>query len=341
MNHVSTTARAAAAALAVLLAGSPLSAQTPKPAPKATTAKVSLTPDGHPDLQGVWTNATLTPMQRPAAFAGKATVSEAEATAYEKKDLSVNDIDKPDAPLLAAAGSGSGATAVGGYNNLFMDRGSELAKVDGVKRTSLIVDPADGKVPPITPEARKRNGAMRMTGMRFDNVKDRPLSERCIVGFGSTSGPPMLPVLYNNNYQIVQTPGTVMILVEMDHDARIVRMNGTHPPKSVHQWLGDSIGHWDGDTLVVDTTNFTNETRFAGSSEDLHVVERFRRIDANTILYKATIDDPTTFTSVWTMEFPFVRTAGPVYEYACHEGNYAMTDILGGARKLENETKPK
>ena len=325
----------------VILIAAGVFAAAALPAQTAKSTRLARTPDGHPDLQGIWTNATLTPMQRPAAFAGKATVTDAEAKAYEKKDLEVNDIDKPDAPLLAAAGSGSGATAVGGYNNLFMDRGSELARVDGVKRTSLIIDPADGHVPPVLDEARKRNGAMRMTGVRFDNVKDRPLSERCLVGFGSTSGPPMLPVLYNNNYQIVQTPDTVMILVEMDHDARIVRMNGTHPAKDIHLWLGDSIGHWEGDTLVVDTTNFTNETRFAGSSANLHVVERFTRVDPNTILYKATIDDPTTFSKAWTMEYPFTAAKGPIFEYACHEGNYAMTDILGGARKMENEAKPK
>ncbi len=315
-------------------------AQTSTPA-KAKSSKLARTPDGHPDLQRTWTNATLTPMQRPAVFAGKATATDAEATAYEKKDLEVNDIDKPDAPLLAAAGSGSGPTAVGGYNNLFMDRGSELARVDGVKRTSLIIDPADGKVPPLTDEARKRNAALRTMGGRFDNVKDRPLSERCLVGFGSTSGPPMLPVLYNNNYQIIQTADTVMILVEMDHDARIVRMNATHPPANVRQWLGDSTGRWEGDTLVVDTTNFTSETRFAGSSENLHVVERFTRVDPGTILYKATIDDPSTFSKPWTLKYPFISAQGPVYEYACHEGNYAMTDILGGARKLEKEAGAK
>ena len=280
-------------------------------------------------------------MERPAVFAGKATVSEAEAKAYEKSDLETNDIDKPNAPLLERAGSGSGATAVGGYNNLFMDRGSELARVDGVKRTSLIVDPPDGHVPAMTAGAKERN-AGRMRGFNsYDNVKDRPLSERCLIGFGSTSGPPMLPVLYNNNYQIVQTPENVVILIEMVHDARVVRINGTHAPASVRQWLGDSIGHWEGDTLVVDTTNFTDKTRFRGSSENLHVVERFRRVDANTILYKVTIDDPTTFSKAWTMEYPFVATAGPVYEYACHEGNYAMTDILGGARKSEAEAEHK
>jgi len=176
---------------------------------------------------------------------------------------------------------------------------------------------------------------------RYDSVKDRPLSERCIIGFGSTSGPPMMPVLYNNTYQIVQTPDATIIEVEMVHDMRVIRMNGTHKPASVRQWLGDSIGHWEGDTLVVDTTNFTGETRFRGSSQNLHVVERFQRTDANTILYRATIDDPSTYTKPWTMEFPFRATQGPVYEYACHEGNYAMTDILGGARKQEAEAPKK
>ena len=169
----------------------------------------------------------------------------------------------------------------------------------------------------------------------YDNVKSRPISERCIVGFGSTSGPPMVPALYNSNYQIVQTHDTVMILVEMVHDVRVIRMNATHKPAEIRQWLGDSIGHWEGDTLVVDTTNFTDQTAFRGSTENLHVIERFKRVDKNTILYRATIEDPSTFTKPWTMEYPFVASAGPIYEYACHEGNYAMPDILGGARKAD------
>jgi len=301
-------------------------------------AQAPRTPDGHPDLQGIWTNATLTPMERPAEFAGKLTVSDAEATAYEKHDLTLNDIDNPEAPLLARAGSGSGPTAVGGYNNLFIDRGSELARVDGVKRTSLIIDPPDGKVPMRADRTPRGRGA---GGGAFDNVKNRPLSERCIIGFGSTSGPPMLPVLYNNNYQIVQTRDTVMILVEMVHDVRIVRMNATHKPKDVTPWLGDSIGRWEGDTLVVETTNFHEGNRFRGGSEKMKVTERFRRVDRNTILYRATIDDPETYTRPWTIEYPFRATDGPVYEYACHEGNYAMTDILGGARKLDAEAGKK
>jgi len=308
----------------------PLIAQPAKTVPR--------TADGHPDLQGVWTNATLTPMERPAEFAGKPTASDAEAKAYEQKDLSSNDIDREDAPILKAI---NGANAVGGYNNLFIDRGTELARVDGVKRTSLIIDPPDGKVPPLTPEARARMAAMFRDYNRYDTVKARPISERCIIGFGSTSGPPMVPALYNSNYQIVQTPGYVMILLEMVHDARVIRMNATHIDKSIHKWLGDSIGHWEGDTLVVDTTNFNNQTAFRGAGENLHVIERFRRIDQGTILYRVTIDDPSTFTRAWTMEYPFLATKGPIYEYACHEGNYAMPDILGGARKSDGAPEQK
>jgi hypothetical protein len=325
-------------AVAILFAGS-LQAQAPNAAKlvaaKGTSGSIPRTPDGHPDLQGVWTNATITPMERPAAFASKPTLSDAEAAAYEKKEAkSLQDQDgASDGPLIAAAGS----SGTGGYNALFVDRGSELARVDGVKRTSLIIDPADGRIPPQTAEARQRTGAMMRSFNRFESVKERPLSERCLIGFGSTAGPPMLPVLYNNNYQIVQTPDAVMILVEMVHDVRVVRMNQNHVPSDVKKWLGDSVGHWEGDTLVVDTTNFNPEIRFRGSSENLHVIERFQRLDAGTILYRATIDDPTMFSKQWTIEYPFHATPGPVYEYACHEGNYAMGDILGGARKMESE----
>jgi len=319
-------------ALAMIVA-TPVAGQTQHSPAKAKTGGVQRAADGHPDLQGVWTNATITPLQRPAALAGKATLTDAEAAEFEKHAAQeLQDVDgKSESPLLAAAGS----NGTGGYNVLFIDRGSELARVDGVKRTSLIIDPPDGKIPPITADARKRNAEIFRSYVTFNRVKDRPLSERCLLGFGSTSGPPMLPVLYNNNYQIVQTPGAVMILVEMVHDVRVIRMNATHLPANVRQWLGDSIGHWEDDTLVVDTTNFTDQTKFEGSSPELHIVERFKRVDANTILYRATIDDPSTFTKIWTVEYPFRATTGPVFEYACHEGNYAMSDILGGARRAE------
>jgi hypothetical protein len=290
--------------------------------------------DGHPDLQGVWTNATLTPLERPADLAGKATLTDTEAKVYEKKDLQGNTLDSD---VESNFNKATGGPGVGAYNNLFVDRGSELARVDGLKRTSLIIDPPDGKIPSLTDAARQRTSGALRAFTRYDSVKDRPLSERCIIGFGSTSGPPMLPVLYNNNYEIVQTPNAVLILVEMVHDIRVIRINGTHKPAEIRQLLGDSIGRWEGDTLVVDTTNFTDKTRFRGSSENLHVIERFRRVDSHTILYRATVDDPATYTKQWTLEYPFVATAGPVYEYACHEGNYAMPDILGGARKLETE----
>ena len=298
------------------------------------TKSIPRTPDGHPDLQGVWTNATLTPLERPADLAGKATLTDAEAKAYEKKDLQSNTLDSD---VESNFNKATGGPGVGAYNNLFVDRGSELARVDGLKRTSLLIDPPDGKIPPLTDAAQQRTSGALRAFTRYDSVKDRPLSERCIIGFGSTSGPPMLPVLYNNNYEIVQTRSAVMILVEMVHDIRVIRINGTHKPAEIRQLLGDSIGRWEGDTLVVDTTNFTGKTRFRGSSENLHVIERLRRVDAHTILYRATVDDPATYTKPWTLEYPFLATAGPVYEYACHEGNYAMPDILGGARKLETE----
>jgi hypothetical protein len=316
----------------------PLPGQTAsKPATKTPSSTIPRAPDGHPDLQGFWTNATLTPLERPAAFAGKLTVSDAEAAVYEKRqdeEMKAGD-GKSDSDFHRRAGSGE----TGGYNALFIDRGSELARVDGVKRTSLVIDPPEGRIPPLTAEARTRLASTRRGGT--DSVKDRPLSERCLMSFGSSSGPPMLPVLYNNNYQIVQTPDTVVILVEMIHDARIVRMNATHQPAHIRNWLGDSIGHWEGDTLVVDTTNFNENVSFRGSSKNLHVIERFTRVDAKTMLYKTTIDDPTTFSKSWTLEYPFRASNDSIYEYACHEGNYSLVDILGGARKSEREAQQK
>jgi hypothetical protein len=298
----------------------------------AQNKNIPRTKDGHPDLQGIWTNVTVTPLERPASL-HSLNLTDAEAKAFEQqqaKELQDSD-GASDSPIIRAAGS----SGTGGYNVLFLDRGNELARVDGQKRSSLISDPPDGKVPPITPEARKRIQADFARNINFDDIKNRPVSERCLLGFGSTSGPPMLPVLYNNNYQIVQTPDTIMILVEMVHDVRFIHMNAKHEPPTVRQWLGDSIGHWEGDTLVVETTNFTDKTTFRGSSPDLKVTERFTMVDPKTVIYKATLDDPTTFTKPFTVEFPFNATAGPIYEYACHEGNYAAADIMGGARKAE------
>jgi hypothetical protein len=287
------------------------------------------TPDGHPDLQGIWTNATITPLERPSQLKDSTALSEKEAVAYETRTTTQFNEER--------RGTTPEQDRDGAYNRLFLDRGEKLARVDGVARTSLIVDPPDGKVPALTEKARKRIGERLRNS--FDSVKDRPLGERCLMGFGSTSGPPMLPVLYNNNYQIVQTSGQVMILVEMVHDVRVIRTDGSaHLAPAIRKWTGDSVGHWEGDTLVVDTTNFTDKTRFRGSGENLHLIERFARTDQNTILYRVTIDDPESFVKPWTLEYPFLATAGPIYEYACHEGNYAMPDILGGARRQDKET---
>jgi hypothetical protein len=305
------------------------------PAQNKTAWKTPRTPDGHPDLQGFWSNATRTPVERPAEFASKPTLSDAEAKAWEKKDAQAwQDLDgTSEGPLHATKGS----TGTGAYNVLFYDMGSELARVDGVKRTSMVIDPADGKIPPRVPQTGNRGGRGR--GGSTANVKDRGLSERCL--FVPMAGPPMLPTLYNNNYEIVQTPDSMVIVSEEIHDARIIRMNTKHVAPDVRKWLGDSIGRWDGDTLVVETTNFTDQTRFRGSSRDLKVTERFTRVDANTILYKATVEDASTWTKPWTLELPFAAIKGPIYEYACHEGNYAIVDILGGARKLESEAAAK
>jgi hypothetical protein len=301
---------------------------------KASASSIPKAPDGHPDLQGFWTNATITPLERSSQYAGKLTVSDAEAAVFEKsqsQDLKDED-GQSDGPLLRATGS----AGVGGYNALFIDRGSEFARVDGLKRTALIIDPPDGKIPPATPEARQRQAGLFRNFNNYDSVKMRPLTERCIIGFGSTSGPPMMPdYFYNNNYQIVQTPENIMIMVEMIHDVRVIRMNGQHEPSSIKRWLGDSIGHWDGDTLVIDTTNFRAETAFRGADENLHLIERLTRIDPGTIRYQFTVDDPTAFTKPWTGEVIFVKSEGPLYEYACHEGNEGMSGILAGARAEE------
>ena len=325
---------------ASVFAQTPAAPATGKPAAKKSWIPPH-TPDGHPDLQGVWTNATLTPLERPPQFANKPTLTEEEVAKAEAQAKGIyEDVRSSDAERDRDHA----------YNSLFFDRGSNFERVDGQVRTSLIIDPPDGHVPrvagvgrggrrgagaPGAAPAAAEEGAARGSQIgRFDSVKDRPLGERCLLGFGSTSGPPMMPVLYNNNYEIVQTPNAIMILVEMVHDVRLIRMDGSpHLPGNMRKWLGDSIGHWEGDTLVVDTTNFTDKTHYQGSSPDLHVIERFKRVDEHTILYRFTVDDPKTFTRPWTAEYPFLATNDRIFEYACHEGNYAMPDILGGARK--------
>jgi len=285
------------------------------------------TPDGHPDLQGTWSTATLTPLERPAELAGKQFFTKQEAAEYEKQFLQQANRDRRD---------GGADTDVGrAYNEFWFSRGSHLVASG---RTSLIVDPADGKIPPLTAEAQKRQAerAAHASAHQFDGPEERPLAERCILW--PTGGPPMLPGGYNNNYQIVQAPGYVMILVEMIHDVRMIPTDGRpHLPPEVRQWMGDSRGRWEGNTLVVDTTNFTDKTNFRGASKDLHLIERFTRVSPETILYEFTVDDPAAFTRSWKAEIPMQKTDEPILEYACNEGNYAMSGVLGGARAEEKK----
>jgi hypothetical protein len=333
-------------------------AQNPKPAAKRYTP--TRTPDGHPDLQGIYDLATLTPLERPAG--APAVLPDEEAKRLESDVAKrVEAGGRPiagdrTAPPKGGDGSTGAAGNVGGYNNFWLDPGSSYTIVDGQKRTSIVIDPPDGHVPQLTPAARLRVASRiirptsdatesRDPGLEpagsYDDPERRPLGERCLLGFGSTSGPPMLPdYFYNNLHQIVQTPGNIMILSEMVHDARIVRMNAEHLPKTIRKWMGDSVGHWEGDTLVVDTTNFTDKTRFRGATEDMHVVERFTRVAPNALLYQFTIDDPATWARPWTGEYTWPATNEKIYEYACHESNYALENILRGARLREKEAAP-
>jgi hypothetical protein len=221
------------------------------------------------------------------------------------------------------------------YNDAWYDRGTKTVKT---LRTSLIVDPPDGRIPALTPEAQKkaRDRAEARRLHPADGPEDRSLNERCLLTV--TTGPPMLPGPYNNNYQIVQTPQSVVIFNEMVHETRSIPTDGRpHLPASVRPWKGDSIGHWEGDTLVVDTTNFSDRTNFRGSGENLHLVERFHRVDAATLLYEFTVDDPASFTRPWSAAIASTKTEGPIYEFACHEGNYGMLGILSGARADEKK----
>ena len=295
-----------------------LAAQT-----RATTSDIpSRTPDGHPDLSGVYDVATITPVERPSEFGNRLVLTDEEAAAMELYERQRNQRDlEPVDPNREAPPVGGDTTAtksfleglfrlggctVGGYNLFWIVSGDQALTIDGQKRTSLIVDPENGRVPPMKPEARQRMAALLATraapdagesassgsSRQYDGPESRPLAERCILGFGSTAGPPTLPnYFYNNLKQIVQTDDWVMIYIEMVHDVRMIRIGGEHLPSHIKLWLGDSIGHWEGDTLVVETTNFTDKTRFRGSGEDLKVTERFTRLDGQTILYRFTVEE--------------------------------------------------
>jgi len=364
-----SSTRAVAMALALVsLTARPMAGQVKN---TAVNSGLPRTPDGHPDLQGTYDLATITPLERqpgapPLLTKEKAEALEKAEAERRDKDLQPSEADRPAPPVggdtstpssffeaLEKAAGGD----VGFYNRFWLNQGAAYNVVNGQIRTSIVVDPQDGHLPPYNAAARKRLAAARATPTStaperqdgtaappgaYDNPEQRPLSERCLLGFGSTSGPPALPdYFYNDLHQIVQTPDSIMILSEMIHDARIVRMNAQHLPKNIRRWMGDSVGYWDGDTLVIDTSNFTDKTRFRGSTENLHVVERLTRIDAKTLLYRFTTEDPDTWDRPWTGEYTWPVTDQRMYEYACHEANYALADVLRGARQQEAEEAAK
>ena len=296
-------------------------------------------PDGHPDFQGFWENNIATPLQRPKEIADRPTLTDAEVAKMRQKanELFTGKSDAVffdgfyPAVLDNVLGLKQGFKSADGETG---DYGSEWNDTRvWEKRTSLITAPPDGRIPPLTPRAIEARTAARGRFERTWDVKDRPLGERCI-----TYGSPQLTAGYQSYYQIVEAPGAVMIMTEMFHDVRVVRMNNSsHPPSNIQGWLGDSIGHWQGDTLVVDTTNYRPRAFQSITSNKLHIIERFTRQDAEVLRYEITVDDPDTYARPWTLMIPLQRSSKPVYEYACHEGNYSLAGILAGARAEESK----
>lgn len=288
---------------------------------------------GQPDLQGIWDFRTITPLERPRALGDKAFFTEAEAATFEKEENRRQNRDLIDPKV---GGLNYPAGGVIPYNEVWYDRGDKVVKT---RRTSLIVDPPNGRLPPYTPEGQKKADRRAQEGRDTqlghpiaDSWEDRPLQERCIMGLNA--GPPMTPGPYNNNFLFLQTPDYVVVLTEMVHDARIIPLDG-RPGLNIRQWKGDSRGHWEGETLVVETKNFKRETSLPGSSANTHLIERFTRTDPETLLYEFTVHDPTTWTRPWTAQVPMSKSNAPIYEFACHEGNYALPGILAGARADE------
>jgi hypothetical protein len=300
-----------------VLAGALLVVVASMPAAGQTGSAVPRTADGRPDLQGIWDFRTATPLERPKEFAGKEFFTPEEAADFERRAT-----DRREATQTV-------------HPTFWLDYG---ARVSSSMRTSLIVDPPDGRIPALTPEGQKR-AAARAAGRRgaAEGPEDVSLGERCIL---FSAGPPVVPGPYNNNLQIVQTPGSVLLFTEMIHDARIVPLDGRpHLPRSIRLWLGDSRGRWEGDTLVVETTNFTDRTTVRGSDEHLKLIERLTRVDADTLRYEYTVDNPTAFTRPWTAAITMTRSTEQVYEFACHEGNYGLLNILKAARYGERAGK--
>ncbi len=297
----------------LVLATSAALAQTPEP------ADIPRLDNGLPDLQGTWDFRTITPLQRPLEFSGQDVLDAEQAAAFEAERREQLDRD-----------NFTDTSTTGDYNQFWYDRGDEIL---GSNRTSLITYPPDGRIPELTEQARARNAARREAAESNRGIESRPLAERCIMGFNS--GPPMLPSAYNNNVQLIQTEDHLVIHNEMVHNARIVKMNASGHRREPRAWEGDSIGYWDGDVLVVETRYFARATAFGNSSAAMELAEKFWLIDNDTLGYEFTVDDPTTWTDSWTAMFPMRRAAEPIYEYACHEGNYAMPGIMAGWRTQE------
>lgn len=296
---------------------------------------------GAPDFQGTWSIATQTNLERAERFEGNLVISAEEAIRIESMVRARTEAsNQPSDPDREAPSAGRN---VGGYNTFWMDPGERLAEVRGEIRTSIIVDPADGRLP-YSEQGRANFAAAMQRRQSYDGPEVRPLGERCVVGFGSSGGPPKLPVLYNNMTEIVQTENYVVLMAEMNHDARIIRLNSDYQNPPMNQWMGDSIGYYEDDTLVVETTNFHNqqslrsslEHRFYGSTQ-MKVVERFTRVSDETILYQFTVEDPENYSQPWSGELPMNLSTEQVFEYACHEGNYALPGILAGARVADAE----
>ena len=328
----------------VLLTAASAAGQASSPVAKTTSAHKAWTPprtaDGQPDLQGVWTNNTVTPLERPKGLAGKELYTEAELQALAKKERErLSQIEDEGQPLANHSGvEGAPADDVHyDFSQFGLDRGQ--SKLAWNRRTSIIVGP-DGKIPPLTPEARARLAEIRAKakGHEFDGPENLTLGARCLA---RPNVAPLLPTAYNSNLQIVQGRGYVAIETEEIHDVRMIPTDGRpHIPNTIRQWYGDSVGHWEGNTLVIDTTNFTDLSPFRGA-QNLHMIERLTRADEDTILYQFTVEDPGMWTKPWSGELPIVKIQGQLYEYACHEANYALADTLRGARVTEEQAAKK
>ena len=298
------------------------------------------TPDGQPDLTGVWDFRTVTPVERPEEFADQEFLSEEEVAAYAAEQVQANNADlnrEEKKGVTTERGQVNGTRESSdlalAYNDFWWDRGTVVVET---RRTSLVVDPPNGRIPPLTDAASMRaTERIRINQRLSEGPEDRPLGERCITGFNS--GPPMLPAAYNMNVQIFQSADYVVLLNEMVHNARIIPLDGSDHG-TVPMWTGVSRGRWDENTLVVETKNFLRETSFRNSSKNLHVIERFERLSEGTLLYTFTVTDPTTWVQPWTVELPMRQSELPLFEYACHEGNYGMDGTLSGARALEKQS---